>query len=161
MKTHVAIYDTHEKALLAIKLLNEMHFPMDHVSLIGKADIIDDHIHFRSVENLKLMSMIGFIVLGILVGLLSGLEYFKIPGVVEVNDSSLFINSFIGFDIGLIAGGLSTIIIALLIKKDKMVKFKEKLIGKRFLVIVNGTIQEVEIAEHILHTEGAHLKSVA
>jgi len=48
-----------------------------------------------------------------------------------------------------------------LVKDNKVVKFKKHIEGNKYLVIVNGSLREIEEAENILHTEGTHLKAVA
>ena len=43
-------------------------------------------------------------------------------------------------------------------KKEEVVKYEQHIKEGKFLVIVRGTLQEIEKAEHILHTEGTHLE---
>jgi hypothetical protein len=157
MKSHVAIYKTHDEAISAIKLLSDKNFPMEHVSLIGKADIIDDHIEVKSLEKIKLAPLFVCLTSGIVLGILSGLQIIKIPRLDFMHDAGIITSAFLGFNFGLITGGFSTIIISILVSKDKVLKYKEHLVGKKFLVIVNGALNEIERAEHILHTEGIHL----
>jgi hypothetical protein len=42
--------------------------------------------------------------------------------------------------------------------KDSVVKYEQHIVEGKFLVIINGTLEEIEKAEHILHTEGTHLE---
>lgn len=157
MKTHVAIYKTHEEAMSAVKALSEKKFPMEHVSMVGKAEIIDDHIEVQSLENFKLLPLVLSILSGLGMGLFVSLGIVEIPGMEFMLTAGVLVNLFIGLNFGLIIGAFATIITAVLIKNDKVLKYKEHLVAKKFLVIVNGSIQEVELAEQILHTEGIHL----
>lgn len=160
MKSHVAIYSTHEKALEALESLNAMRFPMENVSLVGKAEIINDHIKIKSLEDLEIAPMLVCIGSGVFIGILSGTGLIAIPGFSFLPESGVLIASLLGFDIGLIAGIFGTVI-ATVISKKVTVKYQERLIGKKFMVVVNGSLEEVEKAEQILHTEGIHHLNVA
>lgn len=157
MKTHVAIYKTHEEAMSALKALSDKNFPMENVSLFGKAEIIDDHIQVKSIENIKLAPFLISVIAGLSLGLLKGLGIVQIEMLAELQDAGVLVNMFVGLNFGIILGAFATIITAVLVKKDKVLKYKEHYITKKFLVIVNGTIAEIKKAEEILHTEGAHL----
>ena len=61
MESIIAVYDTHAKAVNAIKALNSAHFPMKEVSLLGKAEIIEDNIHIKSYETIE-KSFVPFVV---------------------------------------------------------------------------------------------------
>lgn len=158
MKSHVAIYKTHDQALKAVRALNASGFPIDNVSLVGKADYMDDNIKVRSIELYKLSPVFIFIGAGIITALLAGAGVVHIPGFEYMEGTSQLINGILGFNFGLLIGGMLTITLAIFFKDDKIVSYKEHLLEQRFLVIVNGTIEEIQSAEHILHTEGTHLK---
>lgn len=153
MKSHVAVYKTHDEAFKAIQALSDKKFPMEHVSLIGKADIIDDHIHVRYIENFKLIPLLLSILGGVTFGLLIAYKVVYVPGI-TINDSSFFVNVFWGTSMGLVAGAILTIITTLIYPKDRIVRFNEHTLPKRFLVIVNGSEEEIRMAQAILHTEG-------
>ena len=105
MKSHVGIYDTHEKALDAIEQLNEMNFSMENISLISKADIIDDHIQVKTFKDIEITPMLVCLGTGTFFGLLSGIGLIKIPGITLLSDSGALIGALLGFDIGLIHDG--------------------------------------------------------
>ncbi len=158
MKSHVAIYKTHEQALKAVRALKEKGFPIDNVSLVGRADYMDDNIKVRSIELYKLSPVFLFVSVGIVTALLAGAGVINIPGFEHMNRTNQLINGILGFNFGLLIGGMLTITLSIIFKEDKVVSYKEHLVEQKFLVIVNGSIEEVETAEHILHTEGIHLK---
>lgn len=157
MKSKVAIYESHEKTIDAIKVLNKEKFPMKQVSLIGSAEIIDDHLHVRSLDTVKNAPLLVGAGAGIITGLLSGLGVFSIPGFGFLYGAGAVVGAVAGFDFGLIAGGFVTVLAMLGIKKESVVRYKEHLKEGRFMVVVNGSLKEIEKAEHILHTEGTHL----
>lgn len=160
MKSRVAVYDTHEKAINAIKVLNDKHFPMEHISLIGKAEITDDHIHIKSLETVKNAPVLIGSGAGLIIGLLSGIGVFTVPGFGFLYGAGALIGAIGGFDLGLVTGGIGTLLATIGIKKDRVVKCHEHMNEGKFLVIVNGSEKEIEKAEHILHTEGSHLQFV-
>ena len=160
MKSKIAVYETHEEAVDAIKVLNDQDFPMSNVSLLGTAEIVEDHIHVRSTDTItKAPAVIGMGA-GTVIGLLSGIGIFTIPGFGFLYGAGALIGAIAGFDLGIITGGLISFLSLLGVKDDVVVKCEEHLKEGRFMVVVNGTIEEVEKAEHILHTEGTHLEFV-
>jgi hypothetical protein len=160
MKSQVAVYSSHEKALQAIKVLKESDFPMRHVSLLGKAEIIDDHIHVRSLDPVKNTPVLLGVSAGTILGLLSGIGAFAIPGFGFLYGAGALIGLIAGFDVGLVSGGLITLLATLGIQKDKLVRCQEHLDEGNFLVIVNGPQREIEKARKILHSHGTHVEYV-
>ncbi|RYM36089.1 hypothetical protein ERX46_03585 [Brumimicrobium glaciale] len=158
MKTHVAIYDSHEKAINATKVLNSKNFPMEHVSILGKAEITDDHIHIKQLDTTKNAPALIGSGAGVVIGLLTGIGIFTIPGFGFLYGAGALVGAFGGFEVGLVTGGIATLLATIGIKKDSVVKLHEHLNEGKFLVVVKGPLKEVEKAEHILHTEGTHLE---
>ena len=161
MKAQVAIYDTHEKALNAIKVLNDHNFPMKHVSLLGKAEIVDDHIHVKSLEGVKAAPALLGVGAGTVIGLLSGIGAFAIPGFGFLYGAGALIGIIGGFDIGLITGGVISLLTHVGFQKDEVVKLEKHLKESKFLVVVKGSVEEVEKAREILDADGSHLEFIA
>jgi hypothetical protein len=160
MKSQIAIYDTHEKAVNAIKDLSEKGFPMDNVSLLGKAEVIEDHIHIKSLDTIKEAPALVGMGAGTLIGLLSGIGIFTIPGFGFLYGAGALVGIIAGLDLGIVAGGFISLLTFIGIKEDKVVKCHEHLKEGKFIVIVNGSKEEIQRAKHILHTEGNHLEFV-
>lgn len=158
MESKVAIYETHEKAVDAVKALNNASFPIRLVSLIGNAEIIDDHLHINSFDRVKRAPVLVGTGAGILTGILTGLGVFSIPGFGFLYGAGAVVGALAGFDFGLVGGGILTILATLGIKKESVVKYEEHLKEGKFMVVVHGSLKEIEKAEHILHTEGTHLE---
>ena len=127
---------------------------MKHVSLIGKADIIDDKIHVKSNKALIAAPTVAGTVIGTTVGVLTGIGLFAIPGLGVLFGAGAVIGAFAGFDAGIIAGGLSTILVELGIK-DENIKFEEHIKEGSFLMFIDGPESEFDRAESII--EGKHL----
>jgi uncharacterized membrane protein len=160
MESQIAIYDTHEKAVNAIKVLSEQGFPMDNVSLLGKAVIIEDHIHIKSLDTIKETPALVGMGAGTLIGLLSGIGVFTIPGFGFLYGAGALVGIIAGLDLGIVAGGFISLLTFIGIKEDKVVKCHEHLKEGKFIVIANGSNEEIQRAKHILHTEGNHLEFV-
>lgn len=158
MKSKIAIYETHKEAVDAVKMLYDHGFPMKNVSLIGTAEIIDDHIHVRTSDVMQKTPAVIGMGAGTVVGLLSGIGVFAIPGFGFLYGAGALVGAIAGFDLGFVAGGIISILSFLGIKEDEVVKYEEHLKEGKFMVALNGSEEEIEKAEHILHTEGTHLE---
>ena len=160
MRSQVAIYSTHENALSAVKALKNNNFPMDHVSILGKAEIIDDHIHVRSLDPLKNTPALLGVGAGTILGLLTGIGAFAIPGFGFLYGAGALIGAVSGFDFGIVSGGIVSLLATIGIQKDKIVRCHEHLKAGKFIVVISGSAKEIEKAEHILHSEGSHLEFI-
>ena len=158
MKSQIAVYKSHEKAINAIETLNKSNFPMKHVSLIGKAEVTENHIHIKSLKTEEELPVLLGTGVGTTVGLLTGLGVFTIPGFGFLYGAGAIIGIIGGFDLGLITGGITSILVTLGIKEDYIVKCNKHLDEGKYLVVVNGSSSEIERAKHILHSEGNHLE---
>jgi hypothetical protein len=158
MKSTVAIYPTHREAFTAINLLENEQYPLERVSVIGNVEIIEDHlkVKFRNTyENLPLI--IGSI-LGVILGMLMGKGILYIPGLPQLYHAGLVIGTLAGFGMGTFIGGVVTLIVTARAKSRRFLDHQKHLSEGKFLVVVEGTLSEIEKAERILHTEGTHLK---
>lgn len=158
MNAKIAVYNNHEDATKALVVLSNHKFPMKLVSLIGKAEIVDDHVHIKSLEKMKKTPVLLGVGSGTVLGLLTGLGVFTIPGFGVLYGAGAIVGTLAGFDIGLVSGGIVTLLATLGIKKDQSVKFEEHIQEGKFFIVVNGSLEEIKKAEHILHTEGTHLE---
>jgi hypothetical protein len=160
MKSQIAIYNTHEKAVDAIKLLSHQDFPMENVSLLGKAEVIEDHIHIKSLDTIKKAPALIGMGAGTVLGLLSGIGVFAIPGFGFLYGAGALVGIIAGLDLGLIAGGAISLLTFTGIKQEEVVKCEEHLKEGKFMVIVNGASEEIEKAKHILKTDGNQLEYI-
>jgi hypothetical protein len=158
MESKIGIYDTHSKALEAVEVLTNKGFPENRLTVIGQADIINDHIQIKSNEPLKNAGMVVGIVFGTILGLLTGMSVIAMPGLEFIYGNGALIGGFIGFDLGLVAGGIISLIVTLIIKKDKIIKYKEHLKEGRFLVFAEGSAEEIKKAKIILCGCGPNLE---
>jgi uncharacterized membrane protein len=156
MKSIVAIYNSHKEAIKALKLLKENGFPMKKVSLMGKADMVDDHINIESDSKIKNAPVLLRVGAGTTLGLLAGLGAFTIPGFGFLYGAGAVIGALAGFDLGLVTGGLVTLLSELGIGKDDVEKVHDHLDSGRFVVLVQGTEEDVKRAAKILNAYNKH-----
>lgn len=154
MKKSIAIFSSHDEALEGLEALKSAGINMKHVSLIGKADIIDDKVHVKSNKALIAAPTVAGTIIGTTVGVLTGLGLFAIPGLGVLFGAGAIIGAFAGFDVGIIAGGLSTVLVELGIK-DETIQYEEHIKEGKFLMFIDGPEDEIERSEAII--EGKHL----
>jgi len=154
MKKSIAIFSSHDEAIHAVEVLKESGINMGHISLVGKAEIVDDKIHVKSNKALIAAPTVAGTVIGTSIGILSGIGLFAIPGFGVIFGAGAIVGALAGFDIGLIAGGTTTMLIELGIKEDH-VTYEEHIKDGKFLMFIDGPEAEVQKAELII--EGKHL----
>lgn len=150
MNSKIAIYESHEKALEAVYDLQKAGFPVNKVSLIGEAQIIDNHIYLKSLDTAKTLPIAVGASLGLVTGLLSGIGLFTIPGFGFLYGAGAIIGAIAGFDLGIIGGGLTSVLVHIGIKKEEVIKYEEHIRAGRFVLLVKGSEEEVHLAEKIL-----------
>lgn len=160
MRSQIAIYDTHDKAVRAIKVLDQNHFPMDHVSLLGSAEIVEDHIRIKSFDLVKKAPALTAMGVGAILGALSGLGLFSIPGFGFLYEAGAFVGAVGGFGLGLVLGFFISFFFFVSIKEDKVFKSEEHFKEGTFRIVLDAPEEEIVKAEHILHTEKDHLELV-
>lgn len=160
MVSRIAVFESHEKAIEAITSLKDAGFPINQISLIGEAQIINDHMYLKSLEPLKNMPIAIGLVAGVVTGLLSGMGIFIIPGFGFLYGAGAIVGALGGLDLGLAFGGLTTILVQLGIKKEDVIKYEEHIKAGRFLLEVRGTKKDINRVECILHAKNKQTQLV-
>jgi uncharacterized membrane protein len=154
MKKSISVFKSHEEAVNALHELKESGVDMNKVSLIGKAEIIDDQIHVKSNKGLIATPVVAGTVLGTTLGVMTGIGLFAIPGFGVLFGAGAIVGALAGFEVGIATGGLTTILVELGVKEDH-ITFEEHVKEGSFLLMVDGTEEEISRAEHII--QGKHL----
>ena len=154
MKKSISVFDSHDEALKALEELRESGVDMSKISLVGRAELIDDNIHVKSNNAVVAAPVAVGTVLGTTLGLLTGVGVFAIPGLGIFFGAGAVIGALEGFQIGVVTGGLTTILVELGVKEDH-IAYEQHLKEGRFLLFYNGTEEEIEHLERII--EGKHL----
>lgn len=154
MKKSISIFDSHNEALKALEALRESGVNMSKVSLVGRAEVIDDHVHMKSNKALVAAPVAIGSVLGTTLGVLTGVGLFAIPGLGLLFGAGAVVGAFAGFQLGVVTGGITTILVDLGVKEDHLV-YEQHLKEGRFLLFYDGSDEEIEEVERII--EGKHL----
>jgi hypothetical protein len=150
MNTIVGVYDTHEKAIEAVQELKRTGYPVQQVSLIGKAVIIDDLIRTKHNREIRNVPAITGAILGPILGILTGVKLFAIPGLGFLFGIGAVLGALAGFSFGIICGGVLSLIAIFVIKSRAVLKYNEHIEEKGFQVIAHGNNEEVNKAKEIL-----------
>ena len=153
MLAKIGVFDSHEQAIAAVECLKSENFPINHVSVIGRLEIIDNHISVKSLDSVKNAPIAIGAVAGVVTGILTGLGVFAIPGFGFLYGAGAIIGLLGGLDIGIIGGGLMTILTHLGIKDEDVIRYDQHIRDGRFLVVVQGKESEVERARKILSSK--------
>ncbi len=159
MNTTVGVYVTHDEAIEAVRKLKNAGYPVQKVSLIGKAVIIDDLMHVSQNKGIKNVPAIIGAIAGPILGMLSGMKLFAIPGLGFLFGIGGLIGALAGFSIGIFTGGAISLLAILIIKSRAVLKYREHLEEKGFQIIVHGDANDVSKAKAILDSHEESLEA--
>jgi hypothetical protein len=156
----IGIFPHRRDAEAAIRDLRETGFPMSQISLVGKdinreATNVTDRT--QADEGAKAGAATGA-ALGGLGGLLVGLGALAIPGIGPVIAGGALATALAtaatGGAIGAAAGGLTGALVGLGIPDERAHYYNDRVNRGDYLVMVDGTADEIRIAEPILRRHG-------
>lgn len=158
MNTAIGIYDDHELAVAAVKRLKESDFPMDHLTIMGKAEteVVDKDLNITPKNPISLVGLGTGTAVGTALGILAGVGIFAIPGLGFLYGAGALVGAFAGFDFGLIGGGIASVLTTIGVKDENEQKYHNALEAGKFLLIVHGNEEDVNNARAILHLHGTH-----
>ncbi|BAZ16365.1 hypothetical protein NIES4071_82410 [Calothrix sp. NIES-4071] len=152
-----------EQALRELKIAN---FPMEKVSVIARdAEQVEEiagvevkeHTDNQAEEGAVRGALTGG-ALGSLTGLLVGLGLLAIPGIGPVMlagaGATALASTFAGGAIGAAAGTLAGALVGLGIPKERADAYSDLISKGYYLVMINGTKEEIVLAERILRNRG-------
>ena len=156
----VAIFNDHIGAEHAVKELQEAGFDIKKLSLVGKDYYSDEQVvgYYNTGDRMRYWGKLGAF-WGGLWGLLFGSALFLIPGIGPIVAGGPIVMWIIGaLEGAAVVGGISAIGAALYsigIPKDSVLRYETSLKANKFLLVVHGTVDEVERASGILKSTGA------
>ena len=150
MKKSIAVFHSHDEAIHALGELKEKGVDMNKISLIGRAEIVDDKINIRSNKPLIAAPIAVGTVLGTTIGLMTGIGLFAVPGLGVLFGAGAIVGALGGFEVGVAAGGLTTILVELGVKEDH-ITYEEHIKDGSFLMFIDGTEEEIAHVESLLH----------
>lgn len=149
MKKSISIFNSHDEAVKALTELRESGVDMSKVSLVGRAEIVDDQIHVKSNKALIAAPIAIGTVAGTTLGLLTGVGLFAIPGLGALFGAGAVVGALAGFEMGVAAGGITTILVELGVKEDH-ITYEQHLHEGRFLLFFEGSEDEIHHVERII-----------
>jgi uncharacterized membrane protein len=151
----VAVYGTHTEAEEAVKELQRAGVDMRALSIVGKESHTDEHVvgYYNTGDRMKYWGKTGAFWGGFW-GLLFGSAFFAIPGIGPVLVAGPVVAWIVGaLEGAALVGGLSAIgagLYGMGIPNDSVIKYELALKTDKYLLLVHGTIAEVEKAKNII-----------
>lgn len=157
MEQQIAIYNSHKEAVAALKTLHANGYPTNHLSIIGRAGIADDeHLHLDETDReTNVPAYIGMGA-GTVVGLLTGIGVFAIPGFGALYGAGALVGVFAGAEVGTIGGGIASVLAKYFTKDEHIENIKNHMEAGKFALVVAGDAEEIAKAKEILHIDAAH-----
>ena len=152
----VAIYQSHPEAETAVKELQQSGFDMKKLSIIGRDYHTDEHVvgYYNTGDRMEYWGKLGAFWGGFW-GLLFGSAFFFIPGVGPLLVAGPLVGWIVGaLEGAVVMGGLSALGAGLYsqgIPKDSILKYETALKTDKFIVIAQGTGEELTRARDILN----------
>ena len=144
MKSTVAIYDSHRTAIDAIEVLKNKSYPVNLVSVLGQAKIVDEDIQLESNQLSNNLSVSFGVVLDSTLAALSGARILCIKGLGFVFCAGKITTSITGFYIGFSGLGIAAILSSAGIKNNRADACCKYLNEGKYLVIAQGNKKEIE-----------------
>ncbi len=153
MKTAVGVYDTHDEAVVAVRKLKEANFPVKHLSILGRAETeaVDEDARIAPKNPLNLTGLGVGTTVGAALGVLTGAGVFLIPGLGFLYGAGALVGAIAGLDLGLIGGGLASVLTNLGVD-DEEEKYHKQLEEGKFLLIAEGEQEEINRAKRLLQS---------
>jgi hypothetical protein len=151
----VATFNDHTSAESAVKELQKAGFDIKKLSLVGKDYHSDEHVvgYYNTGDRMRYWGKLGAF-WGGLWGLLFGSALFLIPGIGPIVVGGPIVAWIVGaLEGAAVVGGFSAVGAALYsigIPKDSVLRYETSLKANKFLLVVHGTVDEVERASDIL-----------
>ena len=158
MKSVIGVYESHTQAVDAVKMLKDAGFPVKHISLIGKAPISADHRFLMSNKVIEEREVGVGVVTGAILGVLTGVGVFAMPGLGFLYGAGALIGAIAGFDIGLVGGGIVAIFTSIGIDEINSMRYEKLLHENKFLILIQGTEAEIARAKEMLFTSQLHIE---
>ena len=153
--TVIAIYENHHAAEEAVQALQRAGFDMKKLSIVGKDFQTEEHAvgYYNTGDRVRFWGKNGAF-WGGLAGILLSSAFLVIPVVGHVIVLGPLVSSIVGGLEGAAVGGATSALFAALvgmgIPKDSVIRYENDVKAGRFLVIAQGTQDEIKRAKEVL-----------
>ncbi|MFN8285870.1 MAG: general stress protein [Chitinophagales bacterium] len=158
MQAIIGVYDSHDSALSAVQQLQQNGFPSNQLSIIGKTTKVDDHFHVKADHTVEGAEVSFGVIAGSVIGVLSGIGIFAIPGFGFLFGAGALVGAFAGLELGVVGGGIAAVLTRLGVDSLTADKYEEYLKEGKFLIVAEGDEPVLKNAEQKLGEHGAHLE---
>ncbi len=154
-KLAVGLFGNHQDAESAVKELQKSGFDMKKLSVVGKDYHTEENVvgYYNTGDRMATWGKLGLF-WGWIWGILFGSAFFIIPGIGAVMVGGPLVSWVIGaLETAVVIGGLTALggaLASIGIPKDSVLRYETALKADKFMLIVHGTVQEVESARNIL-----------
>ncbi len=151
----VAVYDSHADLEKAIGELRKYGINEERISIIGKEEAGDEQVvgYYYTGERTGFMGKMGAFWSGLGIFLI-GSALFFVPGLGQVIAAGPVVSWIVtALEGAVVIGGLSAIGVALYslgIPKEKVIKYETYLKENKYLLVVHGSLEEVDRTHKIL-----------
>jgi hypothetical protein len=151
----VAVFATHDDADAAIKSLQRVGFDMKKLSIVGKDFRTEEHAigYYNLGDRVKFWGKTGAF-WGSLAGILLSSAFLVIPVVGHIIVLGPLVSALIGgLEGAAVVGGTSALVGALVglgIPKDSVIQYENDVKAGKFLVVAQGTPDEIARARDLL-----------
>ena len=161
----VGVYGSHKEAVTDLQKLKVNGFEMESLSLLGKAGEEEMQLCEEGAGSLETITkspikdnpILSSILIGSMVGLLTGAGLFFIPGLGVLYGAGALVGIVTGFDFGLLGGGIADLLTAKNIKDDYGKHYEDLVAKGKHILIAHGTTESADLAKGILHTQGLYI----
>lgn len=148
MKSIIGVYESHDSAVTALVGLKKAGYPAKQLSMIGKADLIDGHVHLKSGSTSHLNIGIAAVAL---LEVLAGVGVLAVPGFGLLFGAGAVLGAFGGLTAALLANGqVSAVFTGKNINDTDTEKYEKYLMAGKFMVFADGDDKQQKQAHLIL-----------
>ena len=151
----VGLFNSHQDAESGVKELQKSGYDMKKISVVGKDYHSEENVvgYYNTGDRMATWGKFGLF-WGWIWGLLFGSAFFLVPGIGPVIVGGPIVSYIIGaLELGVVTGGITAIggaLASIGIPKDSVIRYETALKADKFILIVHGTLEEVERAKSIL-----------
>lgn len=151
----VGVFDNHQDAENAVKELQKSGYDMKKLSVVGKDYHTEESVvgYYNTGDRMAVWGKFGLF-WGWIWGLLFGSAFFLVPGLGPVMVAGPLVAWIIGaLESAVVVGGLSALggaLASIGIPEDSVIRYETALKVDKFILMVHGSVQEVEKAKNIL-----------
>jgi uncharacterized membrane protein len=161
----VGIFSNHQDAENAVKELQKSGYDMKKLSVVGKDYQTEENVigYYNTGDRMASWGKFGLF-WGWMWGILFGSAFLFLPGIGPVMIGGPLVSWLIGaLSTAAVVGGISALggaLASIGIPEDSILQYETALKANKFILIVNGTVDEVEKAKNILSQNKAEEANV-